>query len=126
MNLTLDFVENSEPQLIGLSAEGAISQHTHLDGVDPFQSAVGDHAYELRVIFNLTNVNFIDSSGIGWLINSHKQFQQAGGRLVLHSAPEHVQRTFRLLCLGNAIETASDEAEARTTIAATRENAEHE
>jgi anti-anti-sigma regulatory factor len=50
---------------------------------------------------------------VGWLIGLHKKFQQAGGRLILHSVPPLIDQLFRLLKLPAVLHMAGDEAAAR-------------
>lgn len=48
---------------------------------------VGDGVREL--VMDLTNVQMVDSSGIGLLISAHNSLRRTGGRLaVIHASPE--------------------------------------
>ena len=69
-----------------------------------------------RIVVDLSDVGFMDSSGIGWLLRCHKRFQTNDGRLIIHSAPDNVLRIFRLLHLSDAIETAESEQDARASV----------
>ena len=63
---------------------------------------------------DLAGVDYIDSSGVSWLLVLHSRLQGGGGRLVVHSATPRVRTTFDLLNLGTVLHLARDEAEART------------
>ena len=45
------------------------------------------------LILDLTEVRFVDSSGIGCLVNGYISHHMAGGRLVLAGANKHIRET---------------------------------
>ena len=49
-----------------------------------------------RVLLDLTDVSFIDSSGIGVLVGAHRRAEAAGARLGLAAAGPGVRRVFEL------------------------------
>jgi anti-sigma B factor antagonist len=49
-----------------------------------------------RVIVDLTETTFIDSSSLGALIGAHRKLQQRGGRLVVACDTEAIVKTFRI------------------------------
>ena len=49
-----------------------------------------------RVIVDLTDTTFIDSSSLGALIGAHRRLQQRGGRLVVACDSEAISKTFRI------------------------------
>ena len=65
----------------------------------------------------MEKTRFIDSSGIGWLMVSHKRFLGAGGRLVLHSVPPMIAQVLRLLNLHTILAIEPDLAAARASVA---------
>jgi anti-sigma B factor antagonist len=73
---------------------------------------LGDKVYASKVVFGLEQTEFIDSSGINWLLTSHKRFQSEGGRMVLHSIPELVLKVLRILRLENVFEITANESAA--------------
>jgi anti-sigma B factor antagonist len=68
-----------------------------------------------RVIVDLTETTFIDSSSLGALIGAHRRLQQRGGRLVVACDTEAIVKTFRITGLDgvftivNSVETALGE-----------------
>lgn len=50
----------------------------------------------LRVIVDMTELKFMDSSGLGVLIGGWKQARAAGGCVVLVGVPENVLRILRI------------------------------
>jgi anti-sigma B factor antagonist len=49
-----------------------------------------------RVIVDLTETTFIDSSSLGVLIGAHRRLKARGGRLLVACATEAVVKTFRV------------------------------
>jgi anti-anti-sigma factor len=45
----------------------------------------------------MEKTNYIDSAGVGWLVKAHKRFQEAGGRLEIHSISPMVMQILKLL-----------------------------
>jgi anti-anti-sigma factor len=68
------------------------------------------------VILDLSQVDFIDSAGVGWFIESNKQFQKCGGKLVLHSIPPIVNNILQLLQMHTVLNLADDEASALAAV----------
>ncbi len=110
MRLTL--LSHSE-QLIRLECEGDITQYQFTPGRDPVQDLLGPYIYRQCVLLSLEKTTYIDSSGISWLISTHKQFERAGGRLILHTLTPMVQQVVQLLKLNTILTIAGSEADAR-------------
>jgi anti-sigma B factor antagonist len=49
-----------------------------------------------RVVVDLTETTFIDSSSLGALIGAHRRLRQRGGRLVVACESEAILKTFRI------------------------------
>jgi anti-anti-sigma factor len=74
---------------------------------------LGAQTYNRRLLLDLTQTSYIDSSGVSWMLIQHKRFLQAGGKIVFHSAPPLVQQTLDLLRMNLVLNLAADEAAAR-------------
>ena len=96
-----------------LRCEGEITQHNLVPNRDPVEDLLGPALYRRRALLDLGPTSYIDSSGISYLLGVHKRFRQAGGLLVLHSAPPTVMQVFKLLKLPMVMSIAADEAEAQ-------------
>jgi anti-anti-sigma factor len=114
MRLTL--LSQSE-RLAQLECEGEITQHQFTPGRDPLLDVLGPYIYRLSVSLNLDKTSYVDSSGISWLISANKQFQAAGGRLVLHSLPPSVRQVIELLKLHTVLTLADNAVEAQKKLA---------
>jgi anti-sigma B factor antagonist len=64
-----------------------------------------------RVIVDLTQTTFIDSSSLGVLIGAHRRLQQRGGRLVVACDSEAILKTFRITGL-DGVFTIADSVDA--------------
>ena len=105
--------QENESGLQRLLCEGQISQTDFPPGDDPLVQALGADCYRCRVLINLERVEYLDSSGVRWLIASHKRFRECGGRLVLHSTPPLVDHVFKLLKMQLVLHIEENEAAAR-------------
>ena len=111
MKLTLVSIEK---ELIRVATEGNItSVDFGGDGVNPLQQLLGETWSGNRVLLNLAQSTYIDSSAIGWLISSSRSFRAAGGSLVIHSLPPSVKQIMDVLKVQRVVPTAEDEAAAR-------------
>lgn len=106
-------VEKKSPDLAELRVKGHITATSISPVGDPLCDLVGPAVYSQRVLIDFSEVPFIDSSGVGWLIRSHKRFKQNSGQLVLHSLSPIVSKTLAVLSLKNYFEIASTAAEAQ-------------
>ena len=98
--------------VVRIGALGRISAHNAEAETDPLPTLAGAEGYARKVLLSLERVEFIDSAGIGWLLASHKRFKKAGGMLVLHSIPEQIMLTIKLLRLNSILNLAEDDAAA--------------
>ena len=108
MQLTL--VSETE-DLPRLQAKGRLVQSV-LEQSDPLRDALGGEDYSRDVLLNLSEVEYIDSSGIGWLLGRHKRYREAGGKLILHSASPMVLDVVKMLRLDAIFLLADDESTA--------------
>ncbi len=65
-----------------------------------------------NLVFDFTNVRFMDSSGIGMIIGRYKRVSALGGRVKIFGADACVQRIILLSGLGNIVEIYNSEEEA--------------
>lgn len=68
-----------------------------------------DHGYDSDVLLSLAETEFIDSSGLSWLLECHQKFSQAGGKLVIHSVPPSVMDTLMMMRLELVLHLVADE-----------------
>ncbi len=92
---------------------GRLSRDGCPAGYDPLASLFGEGVYTRKVLLNLRRSNYLDSSGVSWLLDSHARFQQAGGALVVHSATPLTTQFLKMMRMDMALTLAPDEAAAR-------------
>jgi anti-sigma B factor antagonist len=80
------------------------------------ETLLGADCFASQVTLDLNHVDFIDSSGIGWLLGAHRRFRSAGGGLVLHSIPPVVRQTLKVLRMDEVLRLAKDESAARSLV----------
>ena len=108
-------IENQDNGVCHLSLSGRISQSTLGSQLDQLSQMLGEANYNQRILVSLKDTDYIDSSGIGWLLATDKKIRSAGGTLVLHSLPIDVQHVFGLMKLHKVLNVAKDKQAASTT-----------
>jgi anti-anti-sigma factor len=101
-----------DERTIRLACQGLITLSALAGQRNLLRDVVGAEGFGRTALLDLSGVQYIDSGGVSWLIVAHKTFQQAGGRLILHSLTTPVQRVFEIMHLGALLELADDEASA--------------
>lgn len=111
MNVKLIAIENDS--VVRLACQGPlIGNELSVEGEHPFLTLMGERWPSSRVVLDMGQADYLDSSAIGWLISSQKQFQQNGGMLLMHSVPSNVRQMFDLLKLGAMLHLIDHEDEA--------------
>jgi anti-anti-sigma factor len=110
MQLTL---LSEEPEVVRMECAGRISQAYFDAGSDPIEGLLGPGGFARKALLSLEKTEYIDSSGISWLIGTHKRFLNAGGRLVLHSIPPLIANVLQMLRLPLLLFIAADGVAAR-------------
>ena len=112
-------VVSIEKELVRVQAEGDITTHDFTaDGRNPFESLLGSRWAAHQVLVDLRAVPFADSSAIGWLMTSRREFERGGGLVVLHSVQPRVRQVLDLLHVGKAVPVVDNEQAALTVVAA--------
>ncbi len=66
----------------------------------------------LKLYVDFTEVEYIDSSGIGVLINTAKLIRTKKGDIIIANPSEEIREIFKVINLGNFIKTYGSEVEA--------------
>lgn len=112
VNLSLVAIEKEG--LVKLSASGSITAgNFDPSGKNPLERILGQNWASFRVILDMKQTTYIDSSAIGWLIGSHKAFKQQGGSMVLHDVPVSIRQMLDLLHVGKVVPIAANAQAAR-------------
>jgi anti-anti-sigma factor len=121
MKLSLVAIEKAG--YVRLSAEGEITSRDFLEsgGTNPIETVLGNAWAANNILLSMERTIFIDSSAIGWLIDSQRKSKAAGGKLVLHSAPARVRDVFDLLKMRSILNLKDDERAACDSLTANAE-----
>lgn len=101
---------------VQVKTTGRITQADFSTGEEPIEQKFGAGIYARRVLLSLEETDYIDSSGVGWLLTVHKRCREAGGTLVLHSVPALVLNMLKMLRMDLVLLIAKDAAAARTIV----------
>ncbi|HEY7423525.1 MAG TPA: STAS domain-containing protein [Gemmataceae bacterium] len=111
-NLELS-LQADEQDLLQIQCAGDVVLPDFQPENDPLVKFLGPQVYSRKLLLNMERTNFLDTSGIGWLISCHEHCQRAGGILVLHSIPTRVRYILQLLQMEHLLHLAIDLAAAR-------------
>ncbi len=67
-----------------------------------------------KVLFNLTDMKFINSTGLGMLLTAVSKTRNAGGELALCSLPEQMKKLLQMTKLESVFHSKADEETAIT------------
>lgn len=101
-----------EPGLVRLECQTELTAATLDTGRPRLDRIIEPGWYAGHLILGLGRADYIDSSGIGWLVCLHKRCREAGGRLILHSLSPMAHHAFKLLDLYGVLNEANNEREA--------------
>jgi anti-anti-sigma factor len=107
-------VVSRDERSIHLACEGDLVLPMTAPRADPLAGLLPDGPCPALVLIDLSKVGYINSTGISWLVLTHRRVEQGGGRLVLHSAQPFVRGVFDLMKLGSVLHLAADEPAARS------------
>jgi anti-sigma B factor antagonist len=66
-----------------------------------------------ELVLDLDGLEYIDSSGLGFLVTLHERMERQGQRLVLTHLRSHVSRVFKITRLDQILDIRNEEAPAR-------------
>ena len=112
-------VDEKKDGLVYVTVSGGIKQKQLNDMDQHLRSAIGEDVYNQKVLVDLSQNDYIDSTGISWLLICHKHFKESGGRMVLHSIPRIVEDVLKILKLELVFHIAPDKDSG--TVLATQE-----
>lgn len=106
----------SEGDIVVLELHGRLSRDGWMDSMDPISAYCGDKIYSRKVMLSLADANYLDSSGVEWLLVCNEKFKSAGGHLVLHSASRLTFDFLKMMRMHLVLDLVSDETEARARL----------
>jgi anti-anti-sigma factor len=95
--------------LARLVCEGEVAPNIAPGLQNPLEQVLGLGCYGYRALISLERTSYVNSAGIGWLVGCHKNFEKAGGKMVLHTIPPIIDHVMRLLKMHHVLNLATDE-----------------
>jgi anti-anti-sigma factor len=111
MKLSLRKVEGG---ISYLQTEGEIRLSDQLRDSKVIQGLLGEDCFSKKILLDLENTPYMDSSGVSWLVSFHKHCREAGGILVLHSIPPSIMSILKLLHMDRYLNLVEDVQAAET------------
>ena len=111
-------IESNDKGVVRVKVKGQIVQTALNMPPEPLGQLLGDGAYGHKVVMNLGEATFIDSSGLGWLLMCHRRFRDAAGRFILHSMPPMVSDVVKVMRLDQVLKIVEDEGSALSAVGA--------
>ena len=109
-------IQSQENGVVWLRVEGRVSQRDVFADSEPLISLLGNEVFHKTVLFDMSEVAALDSSGVNWLLICQKKMREADGRLVLHSLSPIAKNVFKVLNLQTVFTMADDVDEARSIV----------
>lgn len=90
-----------------LSLSGELDLFTSQPVRDAAALAIGDHSYQC-VVFDLTNLAFMDSSGLHILADTHRAMRASGRTVRIVSQSDRIAKMFELTGLDRLLTVVPD------------------
>lgn len=97
-------IAKEEGQNVCVAISGNVTQRELGPLQEPLIDLLGPSGYSRLVRLDLSNTNYLDSSGVGWLLTCHKRMKQAGGKLTLLAPHPVVANVLKVLKLEKVFE----------------------
>jgi anti-anti-sigma factor len=98
-----------------VAISGRITFNTVEPGQDPL-AAQSPGIYSRPLAVDLSGTDYIDSTGVSWLLTCHKRSREAGGKLVLHSINPLVKQVLGVLKLDRVLNLAENAEKAHAQL----------
>lgn len=111
--------------LVAIEKDGYVRLQTHesitvadfgADGGNPLQQVLGPGWAANRIMIDLSQTDYIDSSAVGWLISTQSAMRKAGGRFVICMLQPRVKQILDVLKVGKAVPMVGTAEEARQVL----------
>lgn len=116
MNIQLISIGQDGIARLAVDGNATAADFLGLGGKNPIESVLGPNWSTFRILIDMSKVAYIDSSAIGWLINSQKQLKERSGALALFGVQQSVRQVLEMLRIGRVVPFADTEVSAREAI----------
>jgi anti-anti-sigma factor len=112
--MKLQLVSIERDGVVKIATQGNItSADIDAAGPNPLEQILGKNWFQSRVLLDMSNTQYIDSSAIGWLIGTSKQLKDGSGSLVVYGIQPAVRQVLDLLKVGRVVPLVEDETAAK-------------
>ena len=109
-------VLSDDEDVLRLEAIGAVVDVETMPDSDPIGRLLVSRPHTPAVLLGLERTRFIDSSGLAWLLTTHRRLCEEGGKLILHSLPPNIADILKMMRLDDVFNLAADESAALNSI----------
>jgi anti-sigma B factor antagonist len=106
-----------EGDTVFVRVEGEITPGAAGVAQDPMEQLIDPKGYSRKLVLNLQQVDYMDSSGIAWLLGWERRTRQAGGALLLFGLSPRVSEVLRISRMDMILRIYPDEAAVRAALA---------
>lgn len=110
--MSLTVVSIDEQGVASLNCGDEMNALAMCEEFTELKDLVGSDWTSRRIALGFSDVSYIDSAAIGWLLSLHKTMSEAGGKLVLHSMSPSVRRVLTMMRLESVLNLADDHDQA--------------
>jgi len=104
----MEFSQKNVKGIMVFSIKGQIKISTQAECKEYFDKQIGENCSK-AVVLNMSGVGYMNSAGIGMIVESYKRFKDNGGRLVICSLVPDIVKLFEITKLDHFIEIYPDE-----------------
>lgn len=102
----------NDGDLVRLETLGKLSRDGWNANRDPLGDLFGPNIYAGKVLLSLEHSQYLDSTGVEWLLSCHKRFEANGGKLVIRCHNPVMLQILKMMRMDLVLHLAKDEAAA--------------
>lgn len=103
----LEITVNIRKNILLVSLSGELDHHTAKEVKSLIEEVVKNRGVK-NLIFDFSNLTFMDSSGIGVIVGRYKLITSLGGRIAISGAKSNVNKLLHMSGINKIIETFDD------------------
>jgi anti-anti-sigma factor len=101
-------LQSDDGEVACVAISGQVRQDDISRASDLLEEALGVGGVGRKVLLDLSGLQAIDSSGVGWLLRWQKRICRNGGQLILHSPSPWLGQTLSRLKMGQIFGITGD------------------
>ncbi len=104
----MEFSQKTINGIIVCYIKGQIRISTQSECKDYFDKLISENSHT-KAVLNMSGIGYMNSAGIGMIVDCFKKFRDNGGRIVLCSPVSDIRKLFEVTRLNRFIEIYPDE-----------------